>query len=138
MLDFNRKLIEELRSNGGRIAAGPMAGRALLILTTRGARSGEPREAVLTYTPDGDRYAVAGSAGGSPRDPAWVRNLAANPVATAELDGRTLQVRATIVDEAERERLWTLHVAAHPEFAGYPEQTGRTIPMVTLEPTSQG
>jgi deazaflavin-dependent oxidoreductase (nitroreductase family) len=134
MRDFNRMLIDELRSSGGQVASGPMAGRPLLILTTTGARSGEPREAVLTFTRDGDRYVVTGTAGGSPRNPAWFHNLIANPSVRVEARGSAFQARATVADEAERQRLWKAHVAERPEFAGYPEQTGRVIPVVTLEP----
>jgi deazaflavin-dependent oxidoreductase (nitroreductase family) len=133
MRDFNKLLIDELRSSGGQIASGPMAGRPLLVLTTTGAHSGEPREAVLTFTRDGDRYVVAATAGGSPRNPAWFHNLIANPIATVEAKGTSFQARARVADDAERQRLWTAHVAERPEFAGYPEQTGRVIPVITLE-----
>jgi deazaflavin-dependent oxidoreductase (nitroreductase family) len=134
MRDFNQMLIEELRAQGGEIASGPMAGRPLLVLTTTGARSGEAREAVLTFTRNGDRYVVAATAGGSPRNPAWFHNLVANPTGKVEVKGKSFQARATVVDDAERQRLWDAHVAERPEFAGYPEQTGRVIPVVTLEP----
>ncbi len=138
MSDYNQTLIDEMRSNDGEIAAGPMAGRPLLILTTTGYRSGEPREAVLTFTRDGDRYVVAGSASGSPTDPAWVLNIAANPAVRVEAKGRSFRARAAVVvDERERERLWNAHVAVRPEFAGYPELAGRVIPVVTLEPISE-
>jgi deazaflavin-dependent oxidoreductase (nitroreductase family) len=114
-----------------------MAGRPLLILTTTGARSGEPREAVLTFTRSGDRYVVAATAGGSPRNPAWFHNLGANPTVTVEAKGKSFQARATVMDDAERQRLWDAHIAERPEFAGYPEQTGRVIPVVTLEPIGE-
>jgi deazaflavin-dependent oxidoreductase (nitroreductase family) len=133
MRDFNKLLIDELRSSGGQIASGPMAGRPLLVLTTTGAHSGEPREAVLTFTRDGDRYVVAATAGGSPKNPAWLHNLIANPIATVEARGKTFQARARVADDAERQRLWAAHVAERPEFADYPEQTGRVIPVITLE-----
>ena len=133
MAGYNLVMIDELRSNGGRIAAGRMAGRPLLVLTTTGARSGEDREAVLTYTRDGERYIVAGSAGGSPTDPAWLHNLRAEPIVRVEAGGETFEARGRVVDEPERRRLWERHVAERPEFAGYPEQAGRIIPVVTLE-----
>jgi deazaflavin-dependent oxidoreductase (nitroreductase family) len=133
--DWTKRLKEELRTKG-EIAEGPMAGRPLLILTSTGAHSGERREAILTFTRDRDAYVVAGTASGSPRTPAWVHNLAANPDAQIEANGRTIQVRATIVDEAERQRLWDAHVAERPEFAEYPEKAGRIIPVVRLEPIS--
>ena len=134
MNDWNRRLIEELRANHGEVSSGPMAGRPLLVLTSIGARSGQPREAVLTYTRDGAAYVVAGSASGAPHDPQWVRNLAANPMAQIEVKGQTLPVRATIVDDVRRQRLWDAHVAERPEFAEYPSRTSRIIPMLTLEP----
>ncbi len=133
----NQALIDELRSNGGEIAAGPMAGRPLLILTTTGAHSGERREAVLTFTRDGGKYVVAGTAGGSPTTPAWVHNLIADPMVKVEAKGRTFQARAAVVDEAERRRLWDAHVAERPEFADYPAMSGRVIPVITLEPLTE-
>src|SRR6266545_7854615 len=98
MRDFNKMLIDELRSNGGAITSGPMAGRPLLVLTSTGAHSGQPREAVLTYSRDGDRYVVCATAGGSPRDPAWLHNVIANPITAVEADGRAFQARANVVD----------------------------------------
>lgn len=136
MNDWNRRLIAELRAHHGEVESGPMAGRPLLVLTSTGARTGKPREAVLTYTRDGDAYVVAGSASGSPRNPQWVHNLAANPVAQIEVKGKTLPVRATIVDDATRRRLWDAHVAERPEFADYPTKTTRIIPIIRLEQTA--
>lgn len=134
MPDWNQALIDELRANDGRIAAGPMADRPLLILTSTGARSGRPREAVLTYTRDGDRYVVAGSAGGAPTAPSWLHNVIAEPEVRVEAGGRTFRARAAVADVDERRRLWERHVAARPEFADYPERSGRVIPIVTLQP----
>ncbi len=137
MSDWNRALIDQLRANGGEVTSGPMAGRPLLILTTIGARTGERREAVLTYTRDGDRYVVAASAGGSPRAPAWFHNLAAHPDASAEIKGQTLPVRAVVAEAPERDRLWRAHVTERPEFADYPARAGRVIPVIKLEPTAE-
>jgi len=137
MSDWNTKIIGELRANGGEIAAGPMAGRTLLILSSTGARSGQPREAVLTYTREGHGYVVAGTAGGSPTTPSWVHNLVAHPDAQIEVKGRRIPIRATVVDDETRQRLWSMHVAQHPEFAGYPEKTTRVIPIIRLEPVAE-
>ncbi|HKB28985.1 MAG TPA: nitroreductase/quinone reductase family protein [Candidatus Limnocylindrales bacterium] len=134
MADWNTNLIAELRANHGEVAAGPMAGRNLLVLTSTGARSGEPRESVLTYSRDGDKYVVCATAGGAPVAPGWFHNLVANPVARVEAKGKAFQIRATVTDEPEQTRLWDAHVAERPEFAGYPEQSGRVIPVITLEP----
>jgi hypothetical protein len=72
-------LIADMRANGGRVTQGPLAGHPLLILTSTGAKSGQPRTAILTYHLDGDDYLVAGTAGGSPTTPAWVHNFVAEP-----------------------------------------------------------
>ena len=136
MPDYNTVLIDELRSNGGEIAAGPMAGRPLLVLTTKGARTGLKREAVLTFTRDGNGHVVAGTAGGSPRTPSWVYNLIANPEVGVEAKGDAFKARAEVVNEPDRQRLWDFHVAARPEFAEYPAKARRVIPVIRLNPTS--
>ena len=77
---------------------------------------------------------MAGSAGGSRSDPSWLHNLKANDIVTVEVAGTKFQARARdTADRTQRARLWGAHVDALPEFAGYHEQTGRLIPMVTLE-----
>ena len=133
MADWNANLIAELRSHNGEVAAGPMAGRNLLVLTSTGARTGKSRESVLTYSRAGDKYVVCATAGGAPVAPAWFHNLVANPVARVEAKGRTFQARASVIEEPERQRLWDAHVAERPEFAEYPEKSGRVIPVLTLE-----
>ena len=77
---------------------------------------------------------VAGTAGGSPTAQSWLANVRANPDVAVEAEGRSFRARATVAEPADRDRLWERHVAALPKFAGYPEQTGRVIPMVRLRP----
>jgi deazaflavin-dependent oxidoreductase (nitroreductase family) len=132
MSDWNAQLIATLRANHGEVPDGPMAGRPLLVLTTKGAKSGAPREAVLTYTRDDGRYVVAASAGGAPTDPSWFRNVEANPAVQVEAKGETFNATATVTHGSEHDRLWDAHVQERPEFADYPETSGRTIPVVTL------
>jgi deazaflavin-dependent oxidoreductase (nitroreductase family) len=122
-----------MRAHNGAITSGPMAGRPLLLLTTKGAKSGEERSAIVTYTRDGDKYVVAATKSGAPTNPAWYHNLRADPIVTVEAEGRASKARATVVDDAERQRLWDRHVEARPEFADYPEKSGRVIPVITLE-----
>jgi deazaflavin-dependent oxidoreductase (nitroreductase family) len=129
---FTRSLTEDIRTNGVP-TSGPMAGRPLMILTTRGAKSGEPREAIVTYTRDGDRYVIAASKSGAPTNPHWYYNLLANPEATVEAEREKFTVRATEVTGAERERLWNQHAEERPEFREYPQKTSRVIPVLTLE-----
>lgn len=130
---FEDQLIAEMRENDGKVLSGPLAGHPLLVMTSRGAKSGAPRRAILTYHRDGDDYIVAGTAGGSKSDPAWLHNVGADPEVTIEVDNQQSEATATtIVEGAERDRLWDDHVKALPWFADYPAQTGRLIPMVRL------
>src|SRR5438445_13661433 len=84
MLAFNRALIEEFRANRGQLS-GRMAKSSVLLLTTIGARSGQLRTTVVGYGKAGDDYVVIASANAAPEDPAWYRNLQANPTATLEV-----------------------------------------------------
>lgn len=133
MSDWNAQLIATLRANNGQVPDGPMAGRPLLVLTTKGAKTGERRQAVLTYTRDDGRFVVAASAGGSPKDPDWYHNVQANPAVQVEAGGETFTATASVASPGERERLWAHHITERPEFADYPEKSGRTIPVVTLQ-----
>jgi deazaflavin-dependent oxidoreductase (nitroreductase family) len=134
--NWEDQLIAELRANDGKVTSGPLAGHPLLVMTSRGARTGEGRRAILTYHRDSDDYIVAGTAGGSKKDPAWIHNLEADPDVDIEVGKAQFDAKASIVqDDAERQRLWDDHVRALPWFADYPAQTGRVIPMVRLTPT---
>lgn len=131
--DFTSGLVADFRANGGKVTSGPFLGRNLLLLGTTGARSGEPRLAPLAYTRDGDRIVIVASKGGAPTDPAWYRNLQANPNVTVELGGETFQARASVVEGGERDRLYAAHAAEHPAFQEYPKKTTRVIPVVRLD-----
>jgi deazaflavin-dependent oxidoreductase (nitroreductase family) len=133
---FENALIDDMRAHGGAVTTGPLSGHPLLILTSTGASSGEPRRAILTFTRDGDDYVVAGTASGSPTDPAWVHNVLRKPEVTVEAENRRFSATARIVGGAERARLWNQHVEALPWFAEYPEKAGRMIPMVRLTPVT--
>jgi deazaflavin-dependent oxidoreductase (nitroreductase family) len=130
--DFTRQLMADIREHGAP-TSGPMAGRPLMILTTTGAKSGEPRGAVVTYTRDGDRYVIAASKSGAPTNPGWYHNLLANPVVTVEAGGEKFPARARVTEGAERERLWDQHATERPEFRDYPNKTTRVIPVIVLD-----
>jgi deazaflavin-dependent oxidoreductase (nitroreductase family) len=131
---FEDQVIRDMREHGGVISSGPMAGTRLLVLTTKGARTGERRRALVFTSKDGDDYVIAGTASGSTRDPAWLHNLQANPTPSVEVDGRQFEASATIAQGAERDRLWQQHLEVQPQLAAHAEQAGRTIPMVRLTP----
>lgn len=133
--DWSRTLIEDMRAHGGVPSFGPFAGRNLLVLTTKGAKTGQPRIAILAYRLDGGRWSIAASKGGAPTHPVWLRNIEANPDdVTIEVNNELVPVRATIeTSGAERDRLWAAHVAEMPGFGEYPAKTSRIIPMILLE-----
>jgi deazaflavin-dependent oxidoreductase (nitroreductase family) len=131
---WEEALIADLREHDGRPSQGPLAGQPIMVMYSTGAKSGERRRAILTYSQDGGDYIVAGSAGGSPKDPAWLANVRANPDVTLELGKRVVPATATIVDADEQKRLWDAHVAALPWFGDYPEKAGRVIPIVRITP----
>ena len=135
--DFNRRLMADLRANGGRATSGPFAGRELLILTTRGAKSGERRENPLAFSRAGDAYVIVGSKGGAPTHPAWYHNLAANPDVEVEVGGRVLRARARVTAGEERERLFKAHADRMPGFWDYQKNTRRVLPVVVLEPEAE-
>ena len=130
---WEETLIADLRANGGRASGGPLAGQKLVVVYTKGAKSGERRRAILTPSEEGDDLLVAGTASGAPTTPSWVHNIRANPEVEVMLGDETFPATAKIEEGAERDRLWDQHVAQLPRFAEYPSQTGgRIIPMIRL------
>lgn len=130
--EFNLKLIEEFRANGG-IVGGSYANRALLLLTTIGAKSGREYTTPVAYTRDGDRIVVIASFAGGPRNPDWYHNLVAHPTATVELGTERFTVKATITSGEERRRLFDQQAGQLPVFAEYQKKTSRQIPVIVLE-----
>jgi len=119
------------RLSGGRVGHG-MAGLTNLLLTTTGARSGQPRTVPLTYLADGENYVLVASNGGADRHPAWWLNLVKTPAATIQVGGTTLAVVASKATPEERARLWPKLKAVNPFYAMYEELTEREIPVVVL------
>jgi deazaflavin-dependent oxidoreductase (nitroreductase family) len=129
---FNKRLIAEFRANGGKVG-GQFAGAPMLLLTTTGRRSGQPRTNPVVYTTDNGRYVIIASKGGAPTNPDWVHNLRANPEVIVEIGGETFPARATVPEGAERDRLFTRMVGQMPGFGEYQTMTTRQIPVVLLE-----
>jgi deazaflavin-dependent oxidoreductase (nitroreductase family) len=137
MHDFNKAVIEEFRANAGRVG-GPFEGSRLILLTTTGARTGKAHVNPLGYLPDGDRVLVIASAGGSPRDPDWFRNLVAEPRVTVEDGVFTYPAVAVVLPPGERDAAFARAVEADPGWGEYQARTARTIPVVALEPAPTG
>jgi deazaflavin-dependent oxidoreductase (nitroreductase family) len=127
----NRVVIEEFRRTGGRV---PSRKSPILLLTTKGARTGRERVNPLNYSRDADRYVVMASKGGSPTHPDWYHNLVAQPVVTVEADAEQFTARARVTDGAERQRLLKIHTSAMPFFGAYERSVKRRqIPVIALE-----
>ncbi len=131
--DWNTKIVNEFRANGGKVG-GPFEGAPMLILHTKGSKSGEERVHPLMYQAVGGKYAIFASKGGAPTNPAWYHNLKANSDATIEIGTETKHVTAHEVTGDEREPIWETQKERYPGFADYELKTSRTIPVLILEP----
>ena len=134
---YNQKTIAEFEAKHG-LGIGPF-GDHVLLLTARGAKSGEAITTPLVYGRDGDRYVVVASKGGAPTNPAWFGNIVANPEVEVEVATATgtekFKARAQAVESrAERDRLFYEEMARiWPAFREYETRTDRLIPVVVLE-----
>jgi deazaflavin-dependent oxidoreductase (nitroreductase family) len=132
MPDYNAPIIEEFRANQGKVG-GFFEGATLLILHTKGRKSGRPQTVVLNHLQDGDRFVVYGTKGGAPTDPDWVRNLLVDPNPTIETGTEKIAVRASQITGPERDELYARQAERRPVFGTYPGKTSRVIPVIVLE-----
>jgi deazaflavin-dependent oxidoreductase (nitroreductase family) len=122
------------RASNGRLA-NRGSGMPVLMLTTTGRKSGQPRTTMLTSPlQDGERIMLVASNGGDDRHPAWLLNLREDPKVAVTMGGRTMPMTAHVADAAEKADLWPRIVADHANYAGYQSKTARDIPVVVLEP----
>jgi deazaflavin-dependent oxidoreductase (nitroreductase family) len=105
----------------------------ILLLTTTGRRSGEPRTMPLIFTYDGDDLVIVASKGGVDEHPAWYLNLQSDPEAEVQVKGDVFKVRARDAEGEERERLWRQMAEVWPDYDAYQQRTDRRIPVVVLE-----
>jgi deazaflavin-dependent oxidoreductase (nitroreductase family) len=123
-----------LRLSRWHLGAG-IAGMPVVELRTIGRRSGRPRPVILSAPIiDGERVVLVASKGGDDRDPAWYRNLVANPSVDLTVRGTTRPMTARPADPTERAELWPRVVAAYWGYAVYQRRTSRQIPLVICEP----
>jgi deazaflavin-dependent oxidoreductase (nitroreductase family) len=130
---FNEPVIREFRANRG-VVGGELADMPLLLLTTIGARTGRPRTAPLAYHRSGNRYLVIASNGGAASHPDWFRNLERDPNVTVEVGRESFPARAKILDGSERDAVFAAIVAQAPAAGAFQAKSGRTIPVIELEP----
>jgi deazaflavin-dependent oxidoreductase (nitroreductase family) len=135
--EVNKRVIEQFRA-GSEVDG--MHRERLVLLTTTGRRTGEPRTTPMMFHRDGDRVLVIASNVGAPRHPDWYLNLVADPEVTVEVgdeSGAPRRAVARPLGGAERERVWEMLKAAYPFFAEHERNTTRTIPVVALTPAEQ-
>lgn len=105
-----------------------------LVLTTRGRRSGRERSVVLQFFPDGETMLLAAANDGGAPLPGWYWNLTADPLARVEVAGRTVAVRAEVLEGDEAVAGWSRVLARDPSYDRYARAAGRPIPIVRLTP----
>ncbi len=132
--DFNKKIIEEFRANGGKVGA-PFEGAPMVLLTTIGAKSGNQTTTPLVYKQDGERIVIFASAAGAPKHPAWYHNLVANPQVIIEVGNERTGATAEEITGPERDRIYAEQATIMPGFAEYQAKTTRVIPVVALNRT---
>ena len=130
--DFNRKIIEEFRANGGTVG-GSFEGAPVVLLHTTGRKSGKERINPLMCLHEGDTIVVIASYGGAPHHPDWYHNVVANPEVTVEVGTETWPGVARVAEGEERDRLYAIQAERFPMFAEYERKTDRVIPVVILE-----
>jgi deazaflavin-dependent oxidoreductase (nitroreductase family) len=130
---FGDEHVRRYRETGGEVGHIWRRGSKILLLTTRGRRTGEPRTTPLIYGRKGDDFLVVASKGGSDQPPAWYVNLQDRPDAEVQVLDETIPVRARTASEAEKPDLWETMVAEWPAYDDYQRKTERPIPVVVLE-----
>jgi deazaflavin-dependent oxidoreductase (nitroreductase family) len=131
MSDFNTQVIEEFRTNDGRVG-GPFEGAPMILVTHTGRRSGRRITTPLVHTRDGDDVVIVASKAGADEDPLWFHNIREDPNVRVEIGTEAYDAVARIAEGDERDRLFAAHAELMPNFADYQEKTDRVIPVVVL------
>ena len=108
-------------------------GAPILLVTTKGHKSGQTRVTPLIFVDDAAGPAIIASKGGAPEHPAWYQNLAADPRVKVQIKGDVFEARARTTSGPERARIWKAAVKAWPQYEDYQAATSREIPVVVLE-----
>jgi len=108
-------------------------GTTILILFTKGRKTGEPRSHALIFREHGDAYLVVASKGGSDTPPAWFVNLQADPDVEVQIKGDRFRARARVATPAEKPEVWARMTEVWPDYDEYQKKTDREIPVVILE-----
>ena len=132
MSDWNSGVIEEFRTNEGRVG-GYFAGAPMILIHHIGAKTGTVRVNPLVYFPQPDSsMLIVASKGGAPTHPDWYHNVLAHPRFDVEVGTETFTVDAQVLTEDERAEIWPTIVAQRPGFGDYEKKTSRVIPVLRL------
>ncbi|MFF0221424.1 nitroreductase family deazaflavin-dependent oxidoreductase [Streptomyces sp. NPDC004629] len=132
-----REQVELYESSGGTEGTTLLdTGLPVIVLTTRGARSGKIRKTPLMRVEHAGRYAVVASQGGAPKHPVWYFNITTDPRVELQDGPHKQDMTAREVTGAEKAEWWERAVAAYPPYAEYQEKTSREIPVFVLEPVA--
>ena len=137
MSDWNKTIIEEFRANKGKVG-GQFEHTNLLLLHTKGTKSGLERINPVAYFIDDNRYVVIASKGGADTNPDWYYNMKAHPDVQIEVGDEKINARAEEITGPERDALYKRQASIYPTFAEYQQKTKRMIPVVALVPKSLG
>src|SRR5437868_13433236 len=133
---FSRVHITLYRWTGG-IIGERIFGNHMLLLTTTGRKTGQPRTKPVAYLADGDALVIVAGAAGAAKHPDWWLNLQSHPEALVQVARRKLQVSATRVLPEEQQRLWARYPAQHALFESMQKRVSREIPIVMLRPLNE-
>ena len=130
---FGDEHVRQYRETGGEVGHIWRRGAKILLLTTKGRRTGEPRTTPLIYERADGVYVVVASKGGAPEHPGWYRNLVKSPDVEVQVKDEVFRARARTAEGEERERLWRVAARQWPDYDAYQQRTERQIPVVVLE-----
>ena len=131
MSDWNKAIIDEFRANKGKVG-GYFERTNLLLLHTKGAKTGLERINPVAYFIDDGRYVVIASKSGADTNPDWYRNLLTNPDVSVEIGTEQFPATAAAASEPERTSLYEKMEKINPGFTDYKQKTSRVIPVITL------
>jgi deazaflavin-dependent oxidoreductase (nitroreductase family) len=130
---FGDEHVKRYRETGGEEGHIWKKGSKILLLTTKGRKTGEPRTTPLIYENADGNYVIVASKGGTPENPGWYENLSKEPQVELQVMDEVFPARARTAEGEERERLWKLAAQQWPDYDEYQKKTDREIPVVVLE-----
>lgn len=125
----NERVIKEFRTNGGKVEGWA----PLILLTTKGAKTGQQRIIPLMYVPYGDTILAIASKGGAEKNPEWYLNLQAHPDVTVEVGNEKFETTARTLSGEERTKAFKKAVEVFPPYGEYQKKAPREIPVIALE-----